>query len=236
MVAPQRVFRSSAPIVVAALIVLGCSSQDATPPTSAPAPTTTTSTVAPETASTTTTTAAPLTDHDRCLRRAVFEDQASSPYVLPYPAGDGYSIIQSYCHDDGSHENQLAYDFAMPVGSVVVAARGGVVVEVKEDVPDDENSRHFNYVMIRHEDGTVGFYAHLQHLGAGVAEGDEVNQGDEIAHSGATGRTAGPVLHFGVYFSWPPVEGRDEPISFSNADGPLDANGGLREGSFYKAT
>jgi len=110
------------------------------------------------------------------------------------------------------------------------------VVEVKQDVPDDENSRHLNYVMIRHEDGTVGFNAHLQHLGALVAEGDEITQGHEIALSGATGRTGGPVLHFGVFFSWPPVEGRDEPISFSNTDGPLDSIGGLREGSFYEAT
>ena len=65
----------------------------------------------------------------RCLRRAEFGDAADSPYVLPYPPGDGYTVIQSYCHDDGSHENQLAYDFAMPLGSTVVASRSGVVIE-----------------------------------------------------------------------------------------------------------
>ena len=166
----------------------------------------------------------------------MFDDPDTSPYVLPYPVGDGYSIIQSYCNDDGSHENQLAYDFAMPLGSSITAARGGSVVEVKEDVPDDENSRFFNYVMVRHDDGTVGFYAHLQHQGAVVEVGDEVAQGEAIALSGATGRTGGPVLHFGVYFSWPPVEGRDEPVTFSNAEGPLDARGGLRQDSFYRAT
>ncbi len=123
----------------------------------------------------------------------------------------------------------------MPVGSMVVASRAGVVAEVKEDVLDDEHSRHLNYILIRHEDNTVGFYAHLQHLGSLVEEGDEVAQGQEIGLSGATGRTGGPVLHFGVYFSYPPVEGRDEPVTFSNAEGPLDPRGGLREGSFYKA-
>lgn len=235
--------------VVSALAIVvflaGCSDADGAPPTGAAVSTTTT--VAPTTATlwtTTPSTAAPPeatstqppTDLERCLRRAVFENPAASPYVLPYPPGEGYTIIQSYCNDDGSHESQLAYDFAMPLGSLVVAARGGVVVEVKEDVPNDEYSRFLNQVLIRHDDGTVGFYAHLQHLGALVEVGDEVDQGDEIGLSGATGRTGGPVLHFGVFSTWPPLEGRDEPVVFRNADGPTDKRGGLRQGSFYRAT
>jgi murein DD-endopeptidase MepM/ murein hydrolase activator NlpD len=233
------------PAVAAAIVSIAllssCTSDTATEqPTTAPASTTsttapTTTTGTPTTTTTTTTTTHALTDNERCLRRAEFDDPADSLYVLPYPIGEGYSIIQSYCNDDGSHEQQLAYDFAMPLGSTVVAARDGVVVEIKEDVPDDENSRFFNYVLIRHEDGTTAFYAHLQHEGALVDVGDEVRAGDPIALSGATGRTGGPVLHFGVYFSYPPVEGRDEPVVFNNTDGPLDARGGLREGSFYEA-
>ena len=172
---------------------------------------------------------------DRCLERAEFGEAVASPYVLPFPPGDGYSIIQSYCHDDGSHENQLAYDFAMPLGSIVVAAREGAVVDVKEDVADDAHTRHLNYVVIRHDDGTAGFYAHLQHDGALVEVSDEVVQGQEIGLSGATGRTGGPVLHFGVYRTFPPVDDRDVPVVFSNSDGALDARGGLREGTFYRA-
>ncbi len=172
---------------------------------------------------------------DRCLERAEFGDPAESPYALPFPAGDGYSILQSYCHDDGSHETQLAYDFAMPIGSIVVAARGGIVVDVKEDVADDAHTRHLNYVVVEHDDGTAGFYAHLQHEGTLVEVGDEVTQGQEIGLSGATGRTGGPVLHFGVYLTFPPIDDRDVPVVFSNSDGPLDARGGLREGSFYRA-
>ncbi len=192
-----------------------------------------------ETPATTTTsipaTTAKRTDHERCLARAEFGHPAESQYVLPYPPGDVWTIIQSYCHDDGSHENQLAYDFAMPLGSTVVAARSGKVIEVKKDVPDDEHSRHLNYILIRHDDNTVGFYAHLQHDGSLVEVDDIVSQGQEIGLSGATGRTGGPVLHFGVYFSYPTIEGRDLPIVFSNAEGQLDSNGGLREGSSYRA-
>ena len=231
--------------LVGAVVVLlaGCGEIDDTTTADSSASSTTTvdatplATAAPSTTvATETTSTRPPPALDRCLRRAEFGDPVDSPYVLPYPLGEGYTIIQSYCNDDGSHEGQLAYDFAMPLGSAVVAARGGVVVEVKEDVADDEHSRFLNYVLIRHRDGTIGFYAHLQHLGALVDVGAEVAQGDEIGLSGATGRTGGPVLHFGVYSSWPPVEGRDEPIVFSNADGPLDSRGGLREGSFYAAT
>jgi len=201
----------------------------------------TSTTLVVEKPSSTTTTEPPATTTtsmalvERCLARAEFDKAADSPYVLPFPPGDGYSIIQSYCNDDGSHENQLAYDFAMPLGSIVAAARGGVVVDVKEDVADDAHTRYLNYVVIEHDDGTAGFYAHLQHDGALVEVGDEVTQGQEIGLSGATGRTGGPVLHFGVYSAFPPVDDRDVPVVFSNRDGPLDARGGLREGSFYRA-
>lgn len=172
---------------------------------------------------------------DRCLARAEFGDPAESPYVLPFPPGDGYTIIQSYCHDDGSHENQLAYDFAMPLGSTVVAARGGIVADAMEDVLDDAHTRHLNYVVIRHDDGTAGFYARLKHAGAFVDLGDEVVQGQEIGLSGATGRTGGTVLHFGVCATFPPIDDRDVPVVFSNSDGMLDARGGLLEGGFYRA-
>lgn len=187
------------------------------------------------TAEPTTTTTRPRTDNERCLSRADFGDPAESPYVLPYPPGEGYTVIQSYCHHEGSHDGQLAYDFTMPLGSTVVAARSGVVVEVKEDVEDDANTRFLNYVLVKHDDATVAFYAHLQHDGALVEVGDEVASGEPIALSGATGRTGGPVLHLGVYFSYPPIEGRDQPIVFNNAEGPLDSRGGLKEGTFYRA-
>ena len=213
---------------------------DSVPPqstTTAAVVTTVTSTTPPSTTTTSSgpSTTAERTDHERCLERAEFGDPALSEYVLPYPPGEGWTILQSYCHDDGSHENQLAYDFAMPLGSTVVASRSGTVIEVVEHVPDDENSRHLNYILVRHTDNTVAFYAHLQHEGSLVEVDEVVTQSQEIGLSGATGRTGGPVLHFGVYFSYPPVEGRDLPVVFSNAEGDLDSNGGLREGSFYRA-
>ena len=65
-----------------------------------------------------------------CLERAVFGDPAESPYVLPYPVGRSYRLAQAYCYPRGGHRNQLAYDFDMPIGEPVVAARAGVVRRV----------------------------------------------------------------------------------------------------------
>ena len=235
----QRI-RGLVGLVVLALATGACSAAIETGASSASTPSTST-TVVDALSSSSTTTEPPATTTtsmalvDRCLARADFGETADSPYALPFPPGDGYSIIQSYCNDDGSHENQLAYDFAMPLGSIVVAARGGAVVDVEEDVADDAHTRHLNYVVIEHDDGTAGFYAHLQHEGALVEVGDEVTQGQEIGLSGETGRTGGPVLHFSVYRTFPPIDDRDVPVVFSNSDGPFDARGGLREGAFYRA-
>ena len=222
-------------ILASVVVLVGCASAAESEPVT-PSTLATTSTTATVAVAESTTTSRPLTAVERCLRRAVFSDPDLADYVLPYPPGTGYSVIQSYCNDDGSHENQLAYDFGMPIGSDVVAARGGTVIELKEDVADRAPTSQLNYLLIRHGDGTIGFYAHLTADGALVEVGDGVAQGQVIALSGETGRTGGPVLHFGVYPSYPPVEGFDLPVTFANADGQLDPRGGLFEGGFYWAT
>ena len=174
-----------------------------------------------------------------CLERAVFGDPAESPYVLPYPVGDSYRLMQGYCYPHGGHRNQLAYDFETPVGSRVVAARSGTVMEMRSDLPDDgkqpEAGQH-NHIMIRHDDGTVAFYAHLKQDSVLVRVGDSASQGQPIAQSGNSGNTGGlPHLHFGVYQGWPPTEGFDVPVNFKNAEGTLDVRGGLRPGGYFKA-
>ena len=57
-----------------------------------------------------------------------------------------------------------------------------------------------------------------------------------IVLSGASGRIhPADVLHFGVFRTWPPRDEVDLAVDFVNAEGPLDARGGLREGSFSRA-
>jgi murein DD-endopeptidase MepM/ murein hydrolase activator NlpD len=169
-----------------------------------------------------------------CLNRAVFGSAAQSAYVLPYPVGTAYPVLQSYC-EAWSHHDQLAYDFEMEVGTPISAARAGLVMRVVDVYPDsDQDPNHFNYIYIRHDDGTVAFYAHVQLQSLLIAENGRVETGQLMARSGSCGTPIAD-LHFGVYRSWPPREGEDLAVNFRNAEGPLDSRGGLRRGISYLA-
>jgi uncharacterized protein YaiE (UPF0345 family) len=57
-----------------------------------------------------------------------YPEWQTSAYVLPYPAGSTYSVLQGNC-TNATHRGPLkySYDFSMPVGTTVTAARAGVV-------------------------------------------------------------------------------------------------------------
>lgn len=125
----------------------------------------------------------------------------SSQYVLPYPAGMAFVVSQGNC-SIGSHQGPArhAYDFAMPVGTTVVATRDGIALSVEDrhpdgtGLPDDDN-----VITVEHADGTLARYVHIRQRGALVAAGDPVSTGQPIALSGNSGSTGGlPHLHFQV--------------------------------------
>ncbi len=125
-------------------------------------------------------------------------------YLLPFPAKKSYYCGQGY-NGRFSHSGMYCLDFDMPVGSDVSAARGGVVVDIKEDsnrgCKSSKCQQDGNYVLIYHDDGTFGNYVHLKYNGAKVKLGDKVEAGQVIASSGNTGWSSGPHLHFEVYRS-----------------------------------
>jgi len=124
-------------------------------------------------------------------------------YKLPYKEGKSYRLVQGF---DGtfshSREYRYAIDFEMPVGTPVYAAREGIVVQKEEHYSGGGDSEYFvnraNFVIIRHDDGTLGEYAHLKTGGVIVNVGDKVRRGQHIAYSGNTGYSSGPHLHFMV--------------------------------------
>jgi murein DD-endopeptidase MepM/ murein hydrolase activator NlpD len=174
-----------------------------------------------------------------CLERAVFGDPNQSPYILPFSVDESFRLIQGYCYSHGGHRNQLAYDFETSIGVPVLAARAGRVMKIRGDLPDDgkqSDPGQHNHIMIKHDDGTVAFYAHLKQNSIVIKVDEHVSQGQPIAQSGNSGNTQGlPHLHFGVYQDWPAQGGFNVAVNFRNAEGTLDHRGGLRPGGYFRA-
>ncbi|NUS38047.1 MAG: M23 family metallopeptidase [Lysobacter sp.] len=100
-------------------------------------------------------------------------------------------------------QNRYAVDFAADLGTPVLAARDGVVMQVESDFDKaglnlEKYGGRANFVRILHDDGTMGLYAHLQEGGVLVQLGQRVRAGQQIGLSGNTGFTTGPHLHFAV--------------------------------------
>jgi murein DD-endopeptidase MepM/ murein hydrolase activator NlpD len=107
----------------------------------------------------------------------------------------------TFSHTDP--QNLYAMDFAAPIGTPVVAARDGVVMQVENDFDKaglnlEKYGGRANFVRILHDDGTMALYAHLQEGGVLVRPGQPVRAGQQIGLSGNTGFTTGPHLHFAV--------------------------------------
>lgn len=182
------------------------------------------------------------TSSPSCIDFATFGEPSQSDYVLPYPVGDAWFVVQSYCTVGGSHRNQVAYDFRMDFGAPIAASRSGVVVDLMDDFPDDGiHSNNFNFLIIRHGDGTFGFYAHHQQESARVRVGETVTAGHHIANAGqsGTGLPCTPrncaVLHFQVCRTRRFMAQDDVGVNFRNAEGFLDQRGALAVGSTYLA-
>ena len=133
-----------------------------------------------------------------------YPDWQTSAYVLPYPVGVSYPLWQGNC-TRGGHQGywKYSYDFKMPIGSIVTAARGGTVIYTRDIEPDDgphDANAPPNLVFIQHEDSSMDVYSHLMQGGVRVTVGQVVAAGDTIALSGNTGYTSNyPHLHFSIH-------------------------------------
>lgn len=83
-------------------------------------------------------------------------------------------------------------DIAAAVGTPVVASAPGTVTYAQWN-----DGGYGNLVEITHPDGSTTLYAHNDRLL--VREGEEVDQGQQIAEMGSTGFSTGPHLHFELH-------------------------------------
>ena len=145
-------------------------------------------------------------------------------YQTPIARGYRYEITQgSGRRTSHARWEANATDFAARIGTPIVAARGGTVIELRQD--STTNCRRktracfdlANILVIEHEDGSVAYYVHLAPGSVRVGIGDRVRTGEIIASVGSTGFTTGPHLHFDVVALGPRLERVSLPVEFDAA-------------------
>ncbi len=151
-------------------------------------------------------------------------------YLLPLRQ-HAFRIDQGYggrfSHTDP--ENRYAVDFAAAIGTPVLAARGGVVMQVASDfdkagLKREKYGGRANLVRILHDDGSMALYAHLKTEGVLVRIGQRVRAGQQIGLSGNTGFTTGPHLHFAVQVNRG-MRLESLPFRMTGTGGPLQITG-----------
>jgi murein DD-endopeptidase MepM/ murein hydrolase activator NlpD len=158
-------------------------------------------------------------------------------YRIPF-GGKQQQVLTQGQNGKFTHKGTSAYsyDFGMPIGTPILAARRGRVVEVHDGHTKSGVSPAFldkaNAVTLLHTDGTFATYAHLD-PGAGVRRGMLVNVGEMIGRSGNTGFSTGPHLHFSV---WKATldGGQTVPIRFHSRRDPFGFV--PSEGTAYRPT
>lgn len=178
-------------------------------------------------------------------------------YALPFLQGLGFaSNAMRYSYDfvlvDGEgrmhagdgKRNADWFDFGKPVR----APAPGVVVQVRDDRPDDRsfdpselaqdiNLVFGNVVVIDHGDGTFSMLGHVKQGSATVAVGDRVEAGQTVAAIGASGSSLFPHLHY-QRVDAADMRGEGVPSLFRDltlADGRPPANGHVDSGDLFEA-
>lgn len=137
--------------------------------------------------------------------------------------GDPY-VSAGWRYDSGT--GHFAYDYVMPIGTPLYAVGDGRIVDCNDGVPNDEDqpgdtdypnepSNWICLVVNWHDKPVTLYYQHLS-PGLRVKPGDRVREGDLIAHSGDSGNTSGPHLHFAAMHG---VHGEAERYIYMENDG-----------------
>lgn len=90
----------------------------------------------------------------------------------------------------GASSFHAAIDLAMPTGTPILAADGGIVEY------SGPKGGYGNYILVNHGNGLATWYAHNQ--ANGVRVGQKVTSGQKIGTVGSTGISTGPHVDFGV--------------------------------------
>ncbi len=116
--------------------------------------------------------------------------QNASASGFRWPLAVAGTITSPYGYRTETGTFHYGIDFGVPIGTQVLAVKGGTVTEAKY------TSDYGYYVTIDHGNGVKTRYAHNN--ANTVSVGSVVEAGQVIALSGNSGRSTGPHLHFEV--------------------------------------
>lgn len=128
----------------------------------------------------------------------------SSPQHAPADEDPGRLTwpVPEYTHVsrwmDSAHKGA---DLVAKAGVPILAAADGTVISAFY------HYSYGNFVVVDHGNGWRSLYAHCSELL--VSEGDEVEQGEEIARVGATGNATGRLCHFELYRGGTRMDAKD---------------------------
>ena len=134
---------------------------------------------------------------------------SESGFLWPLPGG--YNTISSLAGGrihpvTGKPSNHAGIDIPAPAGTIIYAAKSGVVITSEKGTGSSWS--YGNYVIVAHSDGTNTLYAHMSRRGCN--KGDTVKQGQVIGYVGTTGRSTGNHLHFEVRVG----SSRKDPVNY----------------------
>jgi murein DD-endopeptidase MepM/ murein hydrolase activator NlpD len=116
--------------------------------------------------------------------------EAGPSIPVHWPLDERGVVTRGIVGETSGAEAHSGLDIAVPIGTPIRAAGGGVVVRAGED------PEYGYFVRLSHPQGYQSMYGHAARLL--VASGDTVSARQVIALSGSTGRSTAPHLHFEI--------------------------------------
>ncbi len=113
-----------------------------------------------------------------------------SGWTWPVPSSRKITSRYGYRTIFGKRSFHYGVDIAAPMGTKIVAIKGGVVLACSS------NNISGKFICVDHGGGYLSYYRHLSRYA--VKPGQSVSAGQVIGYMGSTGRSTGPHLHLDI--------------------------------------